>query len=54
MWNEETDILEALDEYDLESESGDDFSDSELDSDIAEYTEEDTFGEDSDYVEYEG
>jgi hypothetical protein len=54
MWNEETDILEALDEYDLESESADDFSDSELDSDIAEYAEEDTFGEDSAYLDYEG
>ncbi|MHC4424466.1 MAG: hypothetical protein ACYSYV_00045 [Planctomycetota bacterium] len=59
MWPEETDIAEALDEHDFESESADDFYDLELDSDIAEDTEaedtqEDSFGEDSAYVDYEG
>ena len=32
MWDEEHDILEALEEHDLECESDDDFSDLELDS----------------------
>jgi hypothetical protein len=47
MWNEETDILDALDEYNLESESTGDFSDLEFDSDIAESPEEYEFDEDN-------
>jgi hypothetical protein len=54
MWPEETDIVEALDEHDFESESDDDFYDLEFDSDTAEDTQEDKFGEDSAYFEYEG
>ena len=53
MWNEETDILEALEEYNDECESADDFSDLELDSDIAEDAEEETFDKDSEYVDYD-
>ncbi len=46
MWNEETDILEALDEYNFECESTGDFSDLEFDTDIVESPEEDEFDED--------
>lgn len=54
MLDEEPDILEALEEHNFECESVDDLSDFELDSDILESSEEDTFHKDSPYVDYEG
>lgn len=46
MWDDESRIFEVLDEHDLECESNDDFSDLELDSDVAEDAEEEDFDED--------
>jgi len=40
MWDDESGIFEALDEHELECESNEDFSDLELDSDMAEDAEE--------------
>ena len=53
MLDEEPDILGALEEHNFECESVDDFSDLDLDSDILEGSEEDTFDKDSPYVDYE-
>ncbi len=53
MWDEEPDILEALEEHSFESESPDDFSDLELDSDIEDEAEEDMLDEDDTYFDYE-
>jgi hypothetical protein len=54
MWDEESDILEALDEHSFECESSDDFSDSELDSDIADDDDESELDEDDIYTDEEG
>lgn len=43
MWDEEPDIVEALEEHDLECESADDFSDFGFDSSITEGAAEDTY-----------
>jgi hypothetical protein len=45
MWDDESNIFKALDEHDLEYESDEDFSDLELDSDVAEDAEEEDFDE---------
>ena len=55
MWDEEPDIFEALEEHSFEYESSDDFSDLELNSDIAEeFEEEDALDKDGKYADYEG
>jgi len=54
MRDDEPDIFEAMQEHNLECESTNDLSGLELDCDILEYAEEDTFDEDSAYVDYEG
>jgi len=45
MWDDESNIFKALDEHDLECEPDEDFSDLELDSDVAEDAEEEDFDE---------
>ena len=54
MWDEEPDIFEALEEHSFEYESSDDFSDLELNSDIADGFEEDVLDKDGTYADYEG
>ena len=54
MWDEESDILEALEEHGFECESSDDFSDLGLDSNIADSADERVLDEDGTYVDYEG
>jgi len=51
MWDDESDIFEAMDEDDSECESADDLSDLELDSDLAEDAEEEAFDEDDPYAD---
>lgn len=53
MWNNETDIFEALDEHDFECESTDDFFDLDFDSDIVECIEENPFDEEDAQVDYD-
>jgi hypothetical protein len=43
MWDDEPDLMEALEEHDLECESTDDFSDLAFDSSIADAAAEDTY-----------
>ena len=45
MWDDESSIFKALDEHDLECEPDEDFSDLELDSDVADDAEEEDFDE---------
>lgn len=54
MWDEESDILEALEEHSFECESSDDFSDLGSDSDIADSPDDIVLDEDGTYVDYEG
>ena len=51
MWDDESDIFEAMDEDDSESESGEDLSDLELASDLAEDGEEEALDEDNPYAD---
>ena len=53
MWDEESDILEALEEDSYECEFSDDFSDLELDSDILDGDEEGMLDDDGTYLDYE-
>jgi hypothetical protein len=53
MWDDESDIFEAMDEDDSESESGEDLSDLELDCDLTEDVEEEPFDEDGPYGDNE-
>jgi len=48
MWDDESGVFEALDEHELECESNEDFSDLEIDSDVAEDAEEEEEEEDFD------
>jgi len=52
VWDEEPDILEALEEHDFECESDDDFSELDLDSDVAEDAEEEV-DEDTEFIDYD-
>ncbi|MBC8473107.1 MAG: hypothetical protein H8D56_26920 [Planctomycetes bacterium] len=51
MWDQDPDILEALEELDFEHESDDDFSDLEHESDPEDTTEEDLLDEYGEYLD---
>lgn len=54
MWDEDPDIFDEMDEQEIEHESGEDFADFALDSDMGEFNEAEALDEYSSYFDYEG
>ena len=53
MWDDDPDIIDAIDEHDFEYESAEDFADFGMDSDMGELTEAEALDDYSSFFEYE-
>jgi len=53
MWDDDPDVIDAIDEHDFENESDDDLADFEMDSEMGELTEAEALDEYSSFFEYE-